>query len=102
MNFNSIMQQAQKMQRELAKKLDEFEQKEFEYDYQNSSVVVKLNGKLEILNITISDVLVDPEDKTTLQEMVCEAVNSAIKEVSKAKDAITSSTMPKGGMPGLF
>lgn len=102
MNFQSIMQQAQKMQREMAKKLEEFEAKEFEYDYKNSSVIVKITGKLEIKGISISDVLVDPDDKTTLEDMVAEAVSAAIKEVSAAKDEITASAMPKGGMPGLF
>ncbi len=101
MNFNSIMQQAQKMQRDLAKKLEEFEAKEFEYDYQNGSVIVKISGKLEIKGITISDVLIDPDDKITLQDMIAEATTAAIKEVKNMKDQITSSSMPKG-MPGLF
>ena len=45
MNFQNIMQQAQKMQKEMTKKLQEFEAKEFEYDYKNSSVIVKITGK---------------------------------------------------------
>ena len=101
MNFQNLMQQAQKMQREMNKKIADFEAKEFEYNYQNSSVIVKLTGKLEINNIIINDVLVDPEDKTTLQDMVTEAINAAIKAVSQQKDTITQSAMPKG-MGGLF
>lgn len=95
------MQQAQKAQREIAKKTEEFEAKEFEYNYQNSSIIVKISGKLEIKAITIADVLVDPDDKITLQEMIAEACTNAIREISKMKDAIASSSMPKG-IPGMF
>ena len=42
MNFNNLMQQAKNMQ----KKLDEFNKREFEYDYSNGSVIVKLTGDL--------------------------------------------------------
>lgn len=87
MNFNNLMQQAKMMQ----KKLDEFNKKEFEYDYSNGSVIVKLTGDLKIISLTINKTLIDPEDPITLQEMVTEAINSAIALVNEQKEEIAPS-----------
>ncbi len=87
MNFNNLMQQAKMMQ----KKLDEFNKKEFEYDYSNGSVIVKLTGDLKIISLTINKTLIDPEDPITLQEMVAEAINSAIALVNEQKEEIAPS-----------
>lgn len=81
------MQQAKMMQ----KKLDEFNKKEFEYDYSNGSVIVKLTGDLKIISLTINKTLIDPEDPITLQEMVAEAINSAIALVNEQKEEIAPS-----------
>ena len=87
MNFNNLMQQAKMMQ----KKLDEFNKKEFEYDYSNGSVIVKLTGDLKIISLTINKTLIDPEDPITFQEMVAEAINSAIALVNEQKEEIAPS-----------
>lgn len=94
MNLNNLMQQAQKMQKEYEKKLAEFEEKVFEYDYQNGAVVVKIGGDLNIKSLVISDALVDSEDKITLQEMVSEAINNAIVLVNDQKETL----VPKAPM----
>ncbi len=87
MNFNNLMQQAKIMQ----KKLDEFNKREFEYDYSNGSIIVKLTGGLKIINLTINKTLVDPEDTITLQEMITEAINNAIALVNEQKEEIAPS-----------
>ena len=92
MNFNNLMQQAKNMQ----KKLDEFNKREFEYNYSNGSVVIKLTGDLRIISLTINKTLIDPEDPITLQEMVAEAINSAMALVNEQKEEV----VPSGG--GMF
>lgn len=92
MNFNNLMQQAKNMQ----KKLDEFNKREFEYNYSNGSVIVKLTGDLRIISLTINKTLIDPEDPITLQEMVAEAINSAMALVNEQKEEV----VPSGG--GMF
>ncbi|MBP5256750.1 MAG: YbaB/EbfC family nucleoid-associated protein [Mycoplasma sp.] len=87
MNFNNLVQQAKIMQ----KKLDEFNKREFEYDYSNGSVIVKLTGDLKIISLTINKTLIDPEDPITLQEMVTEAINSAMTLVNEQKEEIAPS-----------
>ena len=94
-NFNNAAN-LQRMQKELMKKMEEFGDKEFDYDYMNGSVVVKLTGSLKILNLTINETLIDPTDKITLQEMIAEAINEAIEAVNNARQDL----MPS--IPGLF
>ena len=101
MNMNQILAQAQKMQKEMQKKLEELYKQEFTYDYQNGSVMVTITGKGVIKSIEINKTLIDPEDPITLQEMVTEAINSAIEQVTAKADAIQQSMMPSG-MGGLF
>ncbi|AIV03521.1 hypothetical protein MGM1_1340 [Candidatus Malacoplasma girerdii] len=88
MNINNLMQQAQRMQKEYQKKLNEFEQKEFEYDYSNGTVIVKISGALKIVKLTINKNLIDPEDAITLEEMVSEAINNAIELVNDQKNSL--------------
>ncbi|MDR2823255.1 MAG: YbaB/EbfC family nucleoid-associated protein [Mycoplasmataceae bacterium] len=102
MNINQMMQQAQKMQREVQKKLNEFEQKEFEFDYKNGSVVVRITGALKLTSVNINPVLVDPNDKVTMEEMITEAINQAIDSINEDRDNIQKTAVPNGGIPGMF
>ena len=101
MNMQGMLAQAQKMQKELQKKLDEFYKKEFEIDYKNGSVIVNIYGSGQIKSLKINPALIDPEDPITLQEMVAEAVNEATDAMKQQADEIQSSAMP-AGFGGLF
>ena len=94
-NYNNAAY-LQKMQKDLMKKIEEFGEKEFDYDYMNGSVVVKITGNLKILSLNINETLIDPTDKITLQEMIAEAINEAIEAVNNARQDL----MPS--IPGLF
>ena len=88
-----MMQQAQKAQKDLQKKLEAFEQKEFEFDYKNGSIVIRINGSCKITDLKINKTLIDPEDPVMLQEMLCEAVNSAVESIISDREEIQSSVM---------
>jgi DNA-binding YbaB/EbfC family protein len=93
MNLNQMMQQAQKAQKELQKKLEDFESKEFEFNYKNGSIIVRINGACKITDLKINKTLIDPEDPVMLQEMICEAANSAIESILDDREEIQSSVM---------
>lgn len=100
--MNKMLKQAQQMQAKLATLQKELESREVESSSGGGMVKVKVNGKQEVLSISINQECVDPSDVETLEELVLTAVNQAIKEsndmVSNAMSKIT------GGMniPGLF
>lgn len=87
------MQQAQRAQKDLQKKMEEFEKKEFEFNYKNGSVIVRMNGSCKITDLKINKTLIDPEDPLMLQEMIGEAINSAIEAILADREEIQSSVM---------
>jgi len=99
-NMNNMMKQAQKLQKQMEDMQKEIEAKEFEASVGGGAIVVKANGKKEILSISIKPEVVDPDDVEMIEDLVLSAVN----EVLKKADEETSSKMGKltGGMGGLF
>ena len=89
MDLNKLMQQANKMKAELDKKEQEFNEQVFNFEKQG--VILKMNGKLNIVSLDINDALVDPDDKETLQDMIIITINEAINEISEKKEKIKSS-----------
>lgn len=101
-NINNLMKQAQKLQKEMAQAQQELEEKEFEASVGGGAVVVKANGKKEILSIKIKEEVVDPDDVEMLEDLILSAVNESLKKA----DEETANKMGKltGGMniPGMF
>ncbi|UTS70983.1 YbaB/EbfC family nucleoid-associated protein [Mycoplasma bradburyae] len=100
MNFQNLANQIKKMQREMEKKIAEFEEKEYEYEYKKLIKSV-IKGNLKIVKIEINKDLIDPEDPATLQEMVAEAINEAITDLEKKKDELTNTITPPINFPGF-
>lgn len=98
--MQAMMAQAQKMQKQLQERLAAFDKKQFEYDYKNGSIVVIIKGDFTIVKVNINKVLIDPDDKEMLQDMIAEAINAAYDGVKADRDAIQDSLTPK--MPGMF
>jgi DNA-binding YbaB/EbfC family protein len=98
----NIMKQAQMIQGKMAKLQEEAKLKTAEATSGGGAVTVKVNGKNEVLELTIKKEAVDPNDVEMLQDLVIAAVNEAMKKVQ----AELSEEMSKitGGMniPGLF
>ena len=78
MNMNMI-KQAQKMQQEMLKMQQEMETKEYEATAGGGMITAAVNGKYELLRLTIDPEAVDPEDVEMLQDMIMAAVNEAIR-----------------------
>jgi nucleoid-associated protein EbfC len=102
MNMNNLMKQAQQMQAKLAMLQNELADREVEASAGGGMVKVKVNGKQQVLHISIDKECVDPNDVATLEELVLTAVNQGLKQsqdmVQEAMSKVT------GGMniPGLF
>jgi DNA-binding YbaB/EbfC family protein len=95
MNMNMI-KQAQKMQQDMMKMQSEMEEKEFEASSGGGVVTAKVNGKKELVSVTISPEAVDPEDIEMLQDMIVAAVNEAVRKAeSSLAEAMSKLT---GGM----
>lgn len=101
-NLQSMMRQAQKMQEDAAALQQELEQKEYTANAGGGAVTAVVNGKHEIVKLTVSPEVIDPEDAEMLADLVTAAVNEANRQA--AQDAEAQMEGVTGGMhvPGLF
>jgi len=86
MNFNQLVRQAQQMQRKVNKLKKEFEEKVFDFSSQQDLITGKINGKLEIVELNISEQLLEKENKEMLQDLLAVTINENIKKIEKEKD----------------
>jgi len=89
MNANMI-KQAQKMQQEMLKNMAEMEEKTYTAAAGGGMVSATVNGKYEIVSLSIKPDAVDPEDVEMLQDMVVAAVNEAMRAAQNAANASMS------------
>lgn len=88
------------MQRKMEEKQAELEQKEFEASVGGGVVTVKMNGKREVLGVTLAPDVVDPDDIETLQDLIVAALNEVTKQIDEANAANMKGLT--GGMGGMF
>lgn len=100
--LGQIMKQAQMMQQKMAKLQEEATEKQAEATAGGGAVKAVVNGKNQLLSLTINKDVVDPEDVEMLQDLVMAAVNEANKKV-QAELAEQMSKITGGlSIPGLF
>ncbi|WP_025755699.1 YbaB/EbfC family nucleoid-associated protein [Mycoplasmopsis cricetuli] len=92
---NEMLKQLKKMQLDLEKKQQELEEKVFTITKQGIKVEIK--GDFSIQKITVDELLIDPEDKEILEDLILITINEAIDKIKEENEKITPK-MP-GGMP---
>jgi nucleoid-associated protein EbfC len=102
MNMNNLMKQAQQMQAKLAMLQNELAEREVEASAGGGMVKVKVNGKQQLLSISIDKECVDPNDVSTLEELVFTAVNQAMKQSQEMVQQAMSKVTGGMNIPGMF
>ena len=102
MNQAAMMKQVQKMQQDMLRMQEEMENKTYSATTGGGMVKAEVNGKHEIVALTINPEAVDPDDVEMLQDMVIAAVNEAMRTADT--DAAKSMSQMTGGLNlgGLF
>ena len=102
MNQMQMMKQAQKLREDMMRMQEEQESKTYSAKAGGGVVEATVNGKHELVALTIDPEAVDPEDVEMLQDMVIAAVNEAMRAADN--DAAQSMSRLTGGMNlgGLF
>lgn len=96
--MQQMIQQAQRMQRELQKAHAELEAKEFKVE-KNGMVEAVVMGNRTIKSLSIDKDALDPENKEILEEAIALALNEAFEQINKANDEIEEKVT---GQRGLF
>jgi len=97
-NMNNLMKQAQRMQRQMEEGQKELETKEFTAKSGGGAVEVTVNGKREILKVTLTEEVVDPEDIEMLQDLIIAAANEALRQADEANSEVMGKMT--GGLGG--
>ena len=100
-NIQSLLKQAQKMQKKMAEVQQELAEKTVESSSGGGMVTVVMNGRQEIVSLNIEKEVVDPDDVEMLEDLIIAAVNEGKEKVEEmTKDEMSKLT---GGLkiPGL-
>lgn len=98
MNINKLMQEAKKMQADMAKSQEELAAKDFEATSGGGAISVKVSGNKEIKEINIKKDVVDPDDVEMLQDLILTCINEALRKVDQAQ----ASSMGNYNIPGMM
>ena len=102
MNQAAMMKQAQKMQQEMIRMQQELENTNYTAAAGGGMVKAVVNGKHELVELSIKPEAVDPDDGEMLQDMILAAVNEAMRTADS--EAANNMSRLTGGLNlgGLF
>lgn len=101
-NMAGMLKQAQKLQSDMLKMQEELGSKIVESSSGGGMVTAKVNGKQELISITIDKAVINPDDAEMLQDLIVASINEAL---NKSKDMVTNEMSKLTGglnLPGLF
>ena len=97
MNMQAMMQQAQKLQRDMMKAKNEIDEKKFTST--QGFLTIEMKGNKEVTSVKIDKENLEKDDIEMLEDLISLAVNDNVKKIEKE----TESKMGKfGGLSGLM
>ena len=99
MNINALMQQAQKMQKDMEKAQKQLESTLFEVEYAGGAIKISIYGSRKIEKIDIDKDAIDPEDKEMLEDMLKIAINEAMEKIDNEQAKIQAKMTSGMRMP---
>lgn len=100
--MGNMMKQAQQMQRRMEEMQKELETREVEASAGGGMVTVRVNGKQQVLGITIEPDAVDPQDVSMLQDLIMVAVNEGVRKSQEMVQTEMGKLTGGFNIPGLF
>ncbi len=101
MNMQQMMIQAQKMQRELKKAMDELAKQEFSVN-KSGAVTIVMMGDGSLKSIDIDDDAFDAENKEMVQDLIVMGINELQEKIETAKEELNEKiTGSRGGFGGF-
>ena len=97
-----LQQKIAQMQEQMNATQEAVEAQEFTASVGGGVVEARVNGKKEVLSISIKPEIVDPDDIETLSDVLVAAVNEAIRKVEDTNSAEMSKVTGNVSIPGLF
>ncbi len=93
-NLSHLLKQAQAMQKQMQAVQKDLEQSEFESEAGGGFVKVRMNGKMEVLEIELQPEVLE-EEKDFIEDLLITAMNKVLKKVQET----TQSQMSQAAGP---
>ena len=100
-NMNAMLQQAQKMQQDMADLQADLDTREYTATAGGGLIEVTVTGKHEIKLLKSNPDAVDPDDVEMLEDLITVAVNEAIATATKTADEEMGSITAGLNIPGM-
>lgn len=102
MNMNNLMKQAQQMQKRMLDMQEELASRTVEATVGGGMVTAVVNGQQELMSLTISPEVVDPDDIEMLEDLIVAAVNEARHQAQELMTQEMSKLTGGVKIPGLM
>ncbi len=83
MDMRALMKQAQQMQKQMQETQEQLALREVAAEVAGGQVVAVMNGRHQLVSLTIRPETVDPQDVEFLQDLVVSAVNEAVRRIDE-------------------
>ena len=101
-NMQQLARQAQKLQQQMTKMQEELEEREYEATAGGGVVTARVNGKKELVALTIKPEAVDPDDVEMLQDTVMAAIHEALRTATETSEREMGKLTGGMNLGGLF
>lgn len=102
MNLNSLMKQAQNMQKKLAEVQEKIVNMEFAGASGGGVVTATVDGKCRMKKISLDPSLMVASEKEILEDLIIAAYNEACKKAEEASESEMGDLMGGMGLPAGF
>jgi len=102
MDMKQMVKQAQQFQQRLKVMQEELAGRQVSASVGGGMVNATVNGRHELVSLTINKEVVDPADPQMLQDLVVSAVNEAMRQAQAMIDAEMAKITGGIKIPGMF
>ena len=101
-NMQGMLKQAQKMQEQMQTLQADLNEREYTFTAGGGMIEIRMNGKKEMLGISIKPEVIDPDDKEMLEDLITAAVNEAISSIDKTNADAMEKITGNLSIPGIL
>jgi len=100
-DFSELMKQAKQLKDRMERMKEELAAKEVEGQAGAGAVKVRMNGRHDAIAVEIDSTLAR-EDKEILEDLVCAAINDAVRKIERESEQAMRGMTGFGGLPSGF
>lgn len=101
MDIQYLMKQARKLEKAMADAKEKLAEIAVEAESGGGLVKVAMNGRCEVTRLTVDPSVIDPNDRTMLEDLVTAAVNAAAEKARAAADESMAKATGGIKLPGI-